>query len=485
MSVPEIPGYFALRLGADLATSIRGQPVWFGYGAGELQITAPGTLPAAQNPAGLLSAPDPLPAAPPVPVYTPASASGRPTVQYLTLDVPSLQASVPVPADQFGALFWSESAVEKFLLPYYASAAGPHALEVLQAICQAWYHFDADAPVCAMAFGYPSSPFQASVQLWDTIGVVVWRPAESRLVLEPLRQYIRGLRRLHVGLLPPPASFEWGPEMETDAVAGTPDIPIDSVGAREVAEYVSGLRGNTVDVYAVEVEGGLEPVLTTQGSGPPLFSAFSPFVRSGRPTATASITYLGTEDQPVTTPLLQIGGGAANVPDSAFWTDGAVEMLLVPYYASVEGNAAPWYLMLILGTWSGAIPPYIEDAAALLSQVVQLFSRVLQEEEEDATSPAARRVAEEAQAVTEGMTSAATETVAGVAGVAAVADAVSGPFDSQVITLIHLPNSEWVDQTAAPSSIRAEHRLAALTPEGAFPLVPAHRRLVPRRRVRG
>lgn len=484
--VPTIPGYFALRLGADLASSIRGQPVWFDYGAGELQITEPGTLPPVQDPAGSLPAPAPLPASPPVPVYTPPSASARPFVQYLTLQVHGY-GSVPVPADQYGALFWSESAVEKFLLPYYTSAAGPHALEVLQAINQAWYHFDASAPVCALAFGYPSSAFQASVQLWDTIAVVVWEPSRKTLALKPLREYFRGVGRVQVSLLPSSQTFQWGEPVAQGLTAELADIPIDSVGAREVAEFVSGLRGNTVDVYAVDVEGGLEPVLSTQASGAPLFSAFSPEVRSGRPTATATLTYsLSPGGDPVTEPLTAIGGRPTNLPDSAFWTDGAVEMLLVPYYASVEGSAAPWYLMLMLGTWSGAIPPWVEDAAALLSQVVQAFSRILLEEEAEAPTPLARAAAEEAQAVTDGVAAATTETVAAVAGTAAVAEAVAGPFESQVLTLIHLPNSEWVDQTASTApSIYAEHRLAVLTPGGAYPLVPPDRRLVPRRRVRG
>ena len=57
--------------------------------------------------------------------------------------------------------------------------------------------------------------------------------------------------------------FSWGPP-----AANTPTAtPIDSVGAREVAEYVSGLREQTVNVY--QTADGLETTLTANGDGTP------------------------------------------------------------------------------------------------------------------------------------------------------------------------------------------------------------------------
>jgi hypothetical protein len=455
-SLPQIPGYFALRVGADLASAIRGETVFFNYSPGTLEVMS---APPGGTPPGEL---------PGIPLFTPALAAGRPPVQEVTIEVTNQRGqtvSRVLRGDQYGALFWSESAVEKFLLPYYVSAGGPHAYQVLHAINKAWYNYAVRTPVCALAFAYPSRAVPTPIQLWDTLSVV-YLTEDGTLDQAPLLSFLASQ--------PPPeanpiarAAAE---PLTTPPPVGPVPYPIDSVGAREVAEYVSGLRPRKVDVYSVELGGGLDPVLSPEGDGTPLFTAESPLVRTDRPPVTVSLTYtLPSGGAPIPKPLTEIGGNPANVADSAFWTDAAVELLMLPYYASVEGAAAPWYLALLLGTWSGAIAPGIEDAAVLLSRAVEGLGRVLPAKPANALDRAVERLAAEAEEA-----------------VAVVEATETGPFESEVFALVHLPNSEWVDQQAAGvPTIFLEHRTGVLTTRGDFPLTPPGARLFPRRRVTG
>jgi hypothetical protein len=433
---PPLPDYFTLRLAADLSSAVRGQTVWFDYGDQGLQVTDPG-------PPGSTT---------PLPVLTPLLAKARPMVKHAKIRAEGYKHHT-LPGDKFSALFWSESAVEKFLLPYYVSAGGQQALRVLHAINHAWYNYNVDTPVVALAFGYPSEPFTTdSVQLWDTLYVIYGDAEKKHLKRKSLREFLATQ-----GPPPPPehldsASVSWGP---VPTGTGATPTPIDSVAAREVAEYVSGWRGENVYVYENAVGAGLDTTLTQTGDGPPLFTAWTRKVRPDRPEATVELK-VATEicGLPVIIEkkLSGIGGRAANVADSVFWTDGSIETLLVPYYASVEGGGAPWYLILILGKWSGMIPTGIVDAVLLLAQILEAFGRVLLGDSADATTSAT----------------------------------ATGPVTSDVFGLIHLPDSEWVDQTApfVQSSIFLENRTWLLTTEGDHPLVSPRRRLV-RRPLRG
>lgn len=67
---------------------------------------------------------------------TPASAPRRPSFKSIHLDPPMVdQAQVPVPdiATRFDAMFWSDSAFEKFAVPYYARISTQNELERIRA----------------------------------------------------------------------------------------------------------------------------------------------------------------------------------------------------------------------------------------------------------------------------------------------------------------------------------------------------------------
>lgn len=112
--------YRELRSLAEYASSIRGEDAYFIRGDEGWKV---------------LKSTDPVPAgAQPIHVYNPATAP-RPRVvkavigadngeEYDLMRVPDPRTNTPVEAD---AAFWSESAVEKFMVPYYASVYGDQA----------------------------------------------------------------------------------------------------------------------------------------------------------------------------------------------------------------------------------------------------------------------------------------------------------------------------------------------------------------------
>ncbi|HEU4886132.1 MAG TPA: hypothetical protein VFT45_28090, partial [Longimicrobium sp.] len=383
-------------------------------------------------------------------VRTAPSARRRPRVLSVTLHIDDpRQPCNPhvcgkIDATRCSALFWSESAVEKFLLPYYASAAGPQAYEVLYALIRVWYYYDESRPVVALAFSYAPVGYVGLKSLWNTVEVIYIE--DGRLRQLPLLHFMADTTTLEAPALPEPypISNVWNVGTEQ----GVP-TPIDRLGARDVAEYVSGLRGREVLVYEVDRGGGLEPLLSPVSSGaPPLFEAFCPYVRKDRPQV-SSVT-LVVEEPGCCEPRCHRLGGSGKLqpffPDSVFWTDGSVETLLLPYYAGVEGGAAPWQLTVMLDKWSGSIPPQ-------RTTVEQLWGDIL--------------------------VSAAREMSAAAGG-----PAVRATEESTVFAIIHLPNSDWIDWqegTAITQNITLSNRLACVSAAGVHPLVDPRRPLVRRR----
>jgi hypothetical protein len=442
MADPQIPGYLAMRQGADWASSVRGQTVFFGYDPGAITINQPGT-------------------ASTVPVSTAYSAQSRPTVTSATVQLDGFQDLV-LDGNQFSAVFWTESAVEKFLLPYYVSAAGPYAQTVLSAITGVFYNYPPDEPVCGLAFGYASEPILGPKQLLDTLYVISCQGAGTlgaTLACTPLGTLLDSTSTSGYtqGMPPAPAaSLAVGPDVQTATTSLEPTF-VDSVGAREVAEYVSGLRGREVLVYSVLAPGGLDPQLTPVAApgAELLFTAFAPEPHPWRPRPQVTLNVPGQDSDPLVGP----SRAPDNVPDAVFWTDAAVEMLMVPYYASVEGHAAPWYLMALLGKWAGLIPTGLVDAVELAAQLIGDLATLLTETPLQILESAVERV--------DGQ------------------DPV-GLVASDVYAIIHLPRSEWVDEeNPSLETILLENRTFFRTTHGDYPLVAKGRRLVPSRRIRG
>jgi hypothetical protein len=426
---PEYPSYVPLRVGADWSSAIRDQLIYFQYADGEIQITDDTDS---------------------VHVATAPSTRRRPAVTRVVLHVESKEGDIHTEIDPYtcSALFWTESAVEKFLLPYYASAAGPDAYAVMYAIIRAWYHYDEKRPVVALAFSYAPVDSLGLKSLWNTVDVIYVEDRELKQL--PLLHFLPHAAHLELPKLPRPIPLDEERYRRGRTKHGS--TPIDRLGARHVAEYVSGLRGQEVRVYEKDGEGGLEPMLTSEPVGKPLFEAFCPYVRKGRPPVTGVELMVEEESgrkqwHPLRGPM-----GPQFPPDSVFWTDGAVETLLLPYYAAVQGASAPWGLEVLLGKWAGSIPAKRLDPALLWEDILLNAVREM--------------------------------------GSAVGGRPVEPTAQSAVFAIIHLPNSDWVDEqgntvgNTVGNNIALPNRLACVTAEGAFPLVSPTRPLVRRRAVR-
>jgi hypothetical protein len=161
-------------------------------------------------------------------------------------------------------------------------------------------------------------------------------------------------------------------------------------------------------------------------------------------------------------------GEAANIPDSVFWTDGAVDMLMVPYYASMKGHWAPWYLMVLLGKWAGGIAAEIIDAVELLllADVTKLLLHRLNQ------TPGGEHPLREALS----------RALLGHLGEgAADGAALTVTQGSTVYAIVHLPRSEYVDRplTDPVEGFRLEHRTWLLSTSGDYPLVSPPNPLLP------
>ncbi|MBD0319690.1 MAG: hypothetical protein ICV87_05110, partial [Gemmatimonadetes bacterium] len=140
LATPNAPGYAALRMGADWASAVRGVPLRLRFDADTGHMAVAGS------------------SGPGLTVLTRAYAR-RPTVQALTFEVESYlkgkpgTASIELDGESASALIWGESAVEKFMISYYAEAAGEDAPRFLGRLYDAWYCYPSNVvQVCALAY---------------------------------------------------------------------------------------------------------------------------------------------------------------------------------------------------------------------------------------------------------------------------------------------------------------------------------------------
>ncbi|HEU0298757.1 MAG TPA: hypothetical protein VFR37_04865 [Longimicrobium sp.] len=376
------PAYRALRMAAEWASAVRDHQLNFVYdaGTGHMVLDNSGTRPT-------------------LPVFT-RSAVSRPLVKEVEFSVPwgfpTSDISPPtltVSGDRVSALFWSESAVEKFLVPFYASAAADDAPRFLGRLFDAWYGYPADVvQVCAIAclLGRQPPAEGTPLSLARTVGLVCLEEGGSSLRLLTLdeftERYSTGLPRGGEGVTlgSGPTEVRHGWEI-TESV--------ESVVARDVAEFVSGMRGHFV-AFSTE-EATLVPVVYPDTSPPEviggaLFGALARPVRPDRPVPSHVVLHVvGTDGSPIVQTLIPGQDETATefVPDSLFWTDGAVETLLVPYYASVKGGDAWLFEGFLMGKWDGLIKPpssnSMEDLKSAITQRLDRFGHAAGRDAED------------------------------------------------------------------------------------------------------
>lgn len=350
---PNAPGYQPLRMAAEWASAVRGEPLNFAYdtATGQMMLAPPGSagvsvLTSAGVPRALVAS---------VELEWARPHGGPPGAVY---ELSGADAS---------ALFWGESAVEKFLLSYYASAAADAAPRFLARLFDAWYGYPAKVvQVCALAYrcGRRAPPHGRALTLARTVGLLCLDETGVRLLSldEFEARYATGLPR---GGCPAPAT---GPS--TSEAGWTIDAAVESIVLRDAAEFVSGLRGRFVRFQAVD--GTLLPDVYPSESplpapDPPpagafVFAGVAEPVRPDRPfPVRVTVRVKGLDGSTSECDVVPRGSDPAVVPDSMFWSDGAVEKLLLPYYASVKGGTAWFFLAWLMGKWDGSIPHDAND----------------------------------------------------------------------------------------------------------------------------
>jgi len=351
LAPPNAQSYRDFRTVADWASAIRGNCLDFTYGddTGRMSVEL------VEN--GL--------------VLTPPNAQ-RPVVTQVEFTVIGANESLFLDGHDCSALFWSESAVEKFLFPCFASAAADDAPRFLGRLCDAWYGYPGRVvQVCALAYRYGIDAELSQLSLESSVGLVCLERSSGTLKLMGLNEFEQ---RYPLG-----AARGTGPvDLESPGfpvlkqLRGWPAERLDSIRAREAAELVSGLRGHYV-WFTLE-DGTLTPWIcpTEEPVGRPedvVMHGVAVTVRPDRPEPfSVNVGVNVSEDffQVVST-------GTAAVPDSMFWTDGAVEKLLLPYYASVKGRDGSFFNHVLMGKWDGLIPPDCTDPASSLTALKRYF----------------------------------------------------------------------------------------------------------------
>lgn len=246
-------------------------------------------------------------------------------------------------ADHTDAAFWSEAAVEKFVLPYYASLGAGSAAAVLAQLLGAWAGPPMGVQVLALThFAHPPEPGSTTVA--DTLGVVYAQdgaPPRRATLARFLADHRPDLLRptLSVPNPAPPAPREM-PQPHANAWA-LPAYPT-YLEMRVMAEWSSSLRG--APAYFVYD--------TTRRPDPENpYANFRPFAELPDGTETSIVIPAYTEplvkDRPPVLemnikPRILLSRVQDLVPraDAVFWSTGAVEHLLMPYYAQVYGGQA-------------------------------------------------------------------------------------------------------------------------------------------------
>jgi hypothetical protein len=331
------PGYSAMRMVAEWASGVRGENLYFGFDGTHATLTD-------------------VPENGELPVFT-RPFTRRPAVEYVYFTVPTKYGSDTLKIDgrETSALFWGESAVEKFLFPYFASVAGSEAASLFQKVAHAWYNYPADkVQVCAVAYECgPATPTGPRKLTLEGMVCLVCLEGE-KLEKVSLAEFARRFPEQGTG----PAAPLPPVEVFRDEAGWTLSPGMESIVARDAAEFVSGLRGHTVSFR--EHDGELDPWTSQGGPGRDLpgtwIEAGMERVRSDRPVPSrVAVQVAGAEVLVVIPGPAAPDGDPTRVPDSIFWSDGAVEKLLVPYYGSVKGLSAPFFTTLLLGRWNGLI----------------------------------------------------------------------------------------------------------------------------------
>lgn len=251
-----------------------------------------------------------------------------------------------VPAREWNAAFWSESAVEKFLVPYLAALAGSGAAEVLGPLVRAWNGYPEDRPAFALLHRARLRE-GAALSLAGLVDVLYLDRSRSPAALgvEPLGEFLE--RCEAPARTPAPvAALRY---RRGSVAADAPALPSEYL-LRRMAEWADALRETPRYFLFDTVSGRFSaPVerLPDDLAGQVVIPAFTPPARADRPF-------------PAQVALRPAEGEATLLPresNAAFWGTGSVDNILIPYYAAAYGAAWLREMADIRDLWTDGVPP--------------------------------------------------------------------------------------------------------------------------------
>jgi hypothetical protein len=256
--------------------------------------------------------------------------------------------------DGTDAVFWSEAAVEKFVLPGYASLAAGSAAPALAQLMGVWAGTTEGVQVVALThYARPVEP--GATTLADTLGVV-YVPGGGAPTRTTLAAFIARYRPdLQAPVLAVPNPAAPAPAqlpLAQDNRLGEGEYAPSCLELRVMAEWSSSLRGasawfvydatrppDLANPYARVTRRLRQPAPMP---GTVVIPAFTqPLVPGRAPVRGVDVVPDGAPE------AARIGARA----DAVFWSTGAVEHLLMPYYARVYGGQALGEIRELYEAW--------------------------------------------------------------------------------------------------------------------------------------
>ena len=252
------------------------------------------------------------------------------------------------------AAFWSESAVEKFLVPYLAALGGPRAAAVLDDLDVAWNGFPPERRAFALLLR-GRVPVGGSLDLHDLLDVL-YVDNEGGQQLVPLRDFLPGCTRPEV---PPPFSVLLGIPQGAALPAG--GVLPTEYQIRVIAEWASALRTEPGYFVYDAGEGRFGPPVAVCPPGPDgavVVPVYTGKTRDSRPVPDRVTLLPESADGSAGPVQLSPDQG-----DAAFWTSGAVSKVMIPYYAMAYGASALLELAEIHRVWEDRATPAEAEVA--------------------------------------------------------------------------------------------------------------------------
>lgn len=311
--------YRQLRLMAECAEGTDLGQTQFVFDSGTLSVIEPGTALDTE-------------------ILVTAENGGRLAQNTVSLQVMAGQSST-LTLKSADAVFWSDAAVQKFLFPYIASCAGHEAAEKLAQVQGAWNFFPGRmVTVYALVHTIPQ-PGEL-LGLGSIIQVVYTLADSTDLIVETLDRFATQYPPVQVlGTTPPQVSY-WRGQQGTPPQYPYPDY----LTLRAMAEYASSICEEPQ--YFILSPPGVSEVPQSPSSTLPqdladgtiVIPVYNPTVPAGRPQL-GGVWLEAPTGGNVNLSALPGTPGWPSSADALFWSTGAAEQFLFPYYASKGGFA--------------------------------------------------------------------------------------------------------------------------------------------------